>query len=85
MPSNYYSFKKGNVEFFVLDTNFYQYRLEPEIIVEQLNYISNLINNSKAKWKIVYGHHTWFSVGGHGGEDEEVKDFMSDLLKKCTL
>jgi len=85
MPSNYYSFKKGNTEFFVLDTNFYQYRLEPEKIVEQLNYISNLINNSKAKWKIVYGHHTWFSVGGHGGEDEEVKGFMSDLLKKCTF
>ena len=55
------------------------------IWLRHLNYISNLINNSTAKSKLVYGHHTWFSVGGHGGEDEEVKDFMGDLLKKCTF
>lgn len=85
MPSYYYSFKKGNVEFFVLDTNFYQYILEPEKTLEQLNHMSNLINKSKAKWKIVYGHHTWFSVGGHGGEEKEVKDFMSMLLKKSSF
>ena len=52
MPDNYYTFRKKSknvtIDFFVLDTNFYQYRLEPEKIVEQLNYISNLINNSKS-------------------------------------
>ena len=63
MDANYYTFKKGNVDFFVLDTNFDQYVLEPKVVRDQMNYMVKKINDSKAKWKIVYGHHTWFSVG----------------------
>jgi len=85
MDDYYYTFKKGNVDFFVLDTNFDQYVLEPKVVRDQMNYMVKKINDSKAKWKIVYGHHTWFSVGEHGGEEESVKKFMEELLKKCSF
>ena len=39
MDDYYYTFKKGNVEFFVLDTNFDQYVLEPKVVRHQMNYM----------------------------------------------
>ena len=85
MPSNYYSFKKRNIEFFVLDTNFDRYENDKKKINIQFKQISESIKKSKAKWKIVYGHHTWFSIGGHGGEELIVKKFLNKLLKVCSF
>lgn len=80
MPDKYYTFKKGDIEFFVLDTNFDEPNYNDNMY-EQLNYFKSKIKNSKAKWKIVYGHHTWRSIGGHGDADEKLENFLSELLK----
>ena len=78
MPNKYYSFKKGDVEFFVLDTNLDM--MEPNEISKQLNDMKNKIKKSKAKWKIVYGHHTWRSNAGHGNAEDELEQFLRELF-----
>ncbi len=35
-----------------------------EEVEEQINWLENSLKNSKAKWKIVFGHHPIYSVGG---------------------
>ena len=82
MPSKYYTFNKGNIDFFVLDTNIEMYEDNGE---DQLKYFIDKINKSKAKWKIVMGHHTWKSVGGHGNAKGILKKFFENLLKQCSF
>lgn len=61
MPHNFYNFTAGDVEFFALDT---------ETLIEgddvQLSWLKDGLKNSKAKYKIVYGHRPIFSYGKHG-------------------
>ena len=52
MDDYYYTFKKGNVEFFVLDTNFDQYVLEPKVVRDQNELYGKKINDSKANGKL---------------------------------
>tara|TARA_B100000575_G_scaffold288771_1_gene289360 strand:- start:196 stop:1053 length:858 start_codon:yes stop_codon:yes gene_type:complete len=81
MPSNYYTFKKKDrnvsVEFFVIDTNLYN--LSKKEINKQLKDISEKINQSKADWKIVNGHHTWRSIAGHGSAEDNLEEFLTQL------
>tara|TARA_Y100000817_G_C16838670_1_gene536977 strand:- start:290 stop:1144 length:855 start_codon:yes stop_codon:yes gene_type:complete len=87
MPHNYYTFRKnkGNVvvEFFVIDTN--MLNLTEKEIEKQMDQISQKINKSKAHWKIVYGHHTWRSVAGHGNADDELEEFLTELFTKSPF
>ena len=80
MPNKYYTFRKGDIDFFVLDTNFDEMD-DNDSKDKQLEYFKTKIKQSKAKWKIVYGHHTWRSVGGHGNAESELEEFLSVLLK----
>ena len=57
MPAPYYTFTAGPVQFFALDTN--------EISEAQLFWLKDGLANSKALWKLVYGHHPIYSVGAH--------------------
>lgn len=79
MPSKYYSFKRGPCEFFFLDTNF-EFMSE-RMIMKQYHEMLKKIKNSKSKWNIVCGHHTWRCVGGHGNSERRHEVFMNDLLK----
>jgi len=81
MPDRYYHHVFGNCDFFMLDTNFEW--MEPEDIQEQYNTMIELIKGSKQKWKILCGHHTWRSVGGHGNADKNLEGFLQDLVQKC--
>lgn len=69
MPSRYHSIKFGDVEFFAIDTNAI---LTEGVGISDINsinqraWLQNGINNSTAPWKIVFGHHTYVSNGGHG-------------------
>jgi len=83
MPSSYYTFEKGNIEFFIMDTNFNN--LTKEEIEEQLNYFINKIKKSKKKWKILIGHHTLRSVAGHGNAEPVMEDFFHRLLEQCSF
>jgi hypothetical protein len=58
MPAIYYTFQAGPVQFFALDTN---------VLSEaQLIWLRRELRNSRALWKIAYGHHPIFSSGRHG-------------------
>ncbi|MEP7272424.1 MAG: metallophosphoesterase [Acidobacteriota bacterium] len=58
MPSPYYTFTAGPVQFFALDTN--------EVSEAQLIWLKDALATSNATWKVVYGHHPIYSVGAHG-------------------
>ena len=83
LPDKYYTFKKGNTQFFVLDTNID--RLTLQQIKKQLKFIKTKINESTAKWNIVYGHHTWRSVGGHGNADSELESFFKSIFNSGKI
>ncbi|OWM90721.1 hypothetical protein CDL15_Pgr021026 [Punica granatum] len=83
------------VEFFFVDTTPFaeKYFTEPEDhvydwrgVLPRKNYLSNLLKDvdlalreSRAKWKIVVGHHTIKSAGHHGNTDEVVTQLLPIL------
>jgi predicted phosphodiesterase len=58
----YYSFKKGHVRFFALDSNY----MEPD----QLEWLEKELKGSGSDWKIPYFHHPLYSSGMHGSQVE---------------
>jgi Calcineurin-like phosphoesterase len=56
----YYSFKKGNVRFFALDSNYMD--------AAQLGWLEPELKNSGSDWKIAYFHHPLYSSGMHGSQ-----------------
>ena len=79
MPSKYYSFTKGPTEFFYLDTNLDRMS-EPDIL-KQLKIMKHKLDNSKKKFKVVVGHHTWRSIAGHGNAEPRFETFLEDLFR----
>jgi hypothetical protein len=72
LPAPYYTFTAGSVQFFALDTN--------DISEAQLLWLKDEIEKSKARWKIVYGHHPIYSDGQHG-DSPLLKARLLPLLK----
>ena len=85
MPSKYYNVIQPPCEYFMIDTNFDV--LNESSIQKQLGVVQQMILNSKQPWKILCGHHTFRSVGGHGNADKRFESFMEDLLrpKDCHI
>lgn len=52
MPSPYYTFSAGPVQFFAVDTD--------EISEAQTAWLGDELSKSRATWKVVYGHHPVF-------------------------
>ena len=83
LPSNYYSYSYINinikVDFFVIDTNLDKMnKLQQEL---QLSYLIHKINESNARWKILYGHHPWRSIQGHGHAKSNLEDYFKKIIK----
>jgi predicted phosphodiesterase len=70
----YYTFKKGDVEFFVLDSNY----MDPS----QLNWTENHLQNSKSKWKICYFHHPLYSDGRTHGPDLDLRSRLAPMFRR---
>ena len=70
MPSAYYTFTAGPVQFFALDTQ------SVALSERQLGWLDAELSRSQARWKVVYGHHPIFS----GGAYEDRPDLVSKLL-----
>lgn len=56
----YYTFKKGNVRFFALDSNY----MDPV----QVAWLENELKNSGSDWKIPFFHHPLYASGMHGSQ-----------------
>jgi hypothetical protein len=72
----YYTFKKGNAEFFVLDSNY----MNPE----QLSWLDKELSGSRADWKIAYFHHPLYSNGMHGSETD-LRSVLEPIFVKYNV
>jgi hypothetical protein len=82
--NGYYSFTVGEsnggaplVEFFALNTvRFDRGRTDPG----QLAWLEQALQNSRARWRIVYGHHTMYSTGKKHGADKRLRGMVEPIL-----
>ncbi len=72
MPSARYSFMAGPVQFFALDTNL--------VTRAELDWLDAELGRSKARWKVVYGHHPIHADGPYG-DDPALQERLLPLLR----
>ena len=70
----YYTYKKSNVQFFVLDSTY----MKPE----QLFWLEKELQNSGVDWKICYFHHPLYSSGSFHGASAELRVPLESLFVK---
>lgn len=61
----YYSFRKGNAEFFALDSNYMD--------SQQLDWLQKELHASDSAWKICFFHHPLYSDGKFHGPDLDLR------------
>lgn len=62
MEGRWYSFRRGPVQFFMLDTN------PGDHWTTQLSWLRRQLAASRAPWKVVVGHHPLYSEGFYGDD-----------------
>jgi len=81
LPDNalpYYSYKHGDAEFFMLDTNMgHRENADPEFRRNQREWLDNALSNSNAKWKFAGHHHPTYSSdeNDYGDTYQEASDY----------
>jgi hypothetical protein len=70
----YYTFVQGEVEFFVLDSN-YMNRV-------QLEWLRTELEKSTSHWKIAYFHHPIYSSARRHGSDTDLRTVLEPLFRK---
>jgi 3',5'-cyclic AMP phosphodiesterase CpdA len=68
----YYSFKRGNAEFFALDSNY----MDPD----QLAWLEKTLTESNARWKICFFHHPLYSDGKTHGPDLDLRKELEPIF-----
>lgn len=69
----YYTFKRGKVQFYALDSTYMDTR--------QLTWLEQNLRSSDATWKICYFHHPLYSDGKMHGPDLDLRNQLTPLLK----
>jgi len=76
--ANYYTFKKGNVRFFVLDSNYMDSK--------QLAWLEKQLQDAGSKdWKICYFHHPLYSSGKTHGSSIELRGLIEPMFTKYDV
>lgn len=75
MSGRYYSFRRGDVHFFALDTN------NNADWKQQLPWLEKELSSSNAPWKIVFGHHQIYSSGQYGMNQAFIETFTPIFQK----
>lgn len=73
----YYTFKKGKVEFFVLDSNYMDR--------EQTKWLETQLSGSSSPWKICYFHHPLYSHARFHGADTDLRTTLDPLFQKYDV
>jgi 3',5'-cyclic AMP phosphodiesterase CpdA len=68
----YYTFSKGPVEFFVLDSNY----MDPK----QVEWLEQQLTRSGKPWKICYFHHPLYSSGDAHGSETDLRALVEPLF-----
>jgi predicted MPP superfamily phosphohydrolase len=70
----YYTFKKGDVQFYALDSNYMD--------AKQLTWLEQNLRSSNVRWKICFFHHPLYNDGKSHGPDLDLRNQLSPLLKE---
>jgi 3',5'-cyclic AMP phosphodiesterase CpdA len=70
----YYTIKKADVEFFALDSTYF----DPQ----QSDWLQKQLSNSGARWKICLFHHPLYSDARYHGPDTDLRSRMEPILQK---
>jgi predicted phosphodiesterase len=73
----FYTYKKGNVRFFVLDTN--------DMNPRQLAWLEKELQNSGSDWSICYFHHPLYSSAAFHGSSTELRLVLEPLFVKYEV
>jgi hypothetical protein len=83
LPNNFYCFTKMfktvPVEFVAIDTNLDRMKNK----VAQEKWAVNTLLESRARWRIVFGHHPWTSFG-KGGKVKDSSGELNELYEKLV-
>lgn len=71
--NRYYTFQKGEAQFFVLDSNYFD--------SPQIEWLKNELKTSTASWKIAYFHHPLYSSGKRHGSDIDLRTVLEPILQ----
>jgi tartrate-resistant acid phosphatase type 5 len=77
LPASRYTFTAGPAQFFALDTQL------PS--AAQLAWLDAELAKSRARWKIVYGHHPIRSVGIHGDSKAMLEKLLPVLADRAQI
>lgn len=70
----YYAFRKGEVAFFALDSNY----MDPR----QLDWLEQNLKSSQGTWKVCFFHHPLFNDGRHHGPDIDLRSQLLPLFQR---
>jgi 3',5'-cyclic AMP phosphodiesterase CpdA len=73
----YYSFKKGNIRFFALNSNYMDGR--------QLEWVEKELSGSDEEWKICFFHHPPYSSGERHGSDDELRKVLEPVFVRYKV
>jgi predicted phosphodiesterase len=68
----YYTFTKGPIRFYVLDSSYFD--------EEQLEWIARELQQGDEPWKIAYFHHPLYSSGAKHGAEEDLRERLEPLF-----
>lgn len=70
----YYRFKKGNVAFYSLNSNYMDKK--------QLKWLEDELMKDTSEWKICYFHHPPYSSGGKHGSETKLREVVEPIFLK---
>jgi len=70
----YYAFRKDDVAFFALDSNY----MDPK----QLDWLDQNLKSSQGTWKICFFHHPLYNDGRHHGPDVDLRSRLLPLFQR---
>jgi hypothetical protein len=73
----FYTFTKGNIDFFALDSNYMDRR--------QLDWFERAIKDAKSDWKMAYFHHPLYSSGATHGSEGDLRVVLEPLFVKYGM
>ena len=73
----FYTFTKGTIDFFVLDSNYMDRK--------QLDWFERALKESKSEWKMAYFHHPLYSSGATHGSETDLRDLLEPLFIKYGM
>jgi hypothetical protein len=73
----FYSFTKGNITFFVLDSNYMDRK--------QLDWFERELKNTTTDWKMAYFHHPLYSSGSTHGSEVDLRALLEPLFVKYGI